>query len=453
MTIILNMEVRSMPESTILYDKDEMFNQAENYEQGINGYKKDQLKAFQIYKYLSNIENHVLSQYKVGNLYLSNTVSDYYQPTFSEVPLLSSIIEQLRENYFIEDNREAGDVLTKILKDNFKKAKFYLEIAANNGNKDASFALGEIYMDETYGLLDFEKAKEYFVVAAEKNHISAKTRLGEIYALGRDLENAVKLYQESAEQGCCIAMLHLGNMYKKGEYFEKNKELSMKWLLKSSELKHPKAQYLIALNYLNEDNEEAKNKIVNAANLFLNSAEQGYPRAQNMVGLFYYNGIVLKKDFNKAREYFTKATNQCHPDAQFNLAKIFQNGDGVTKNLSKAIVLYTKASQQGHLIAKLNLGKIYYEYHKRFKQYLLNGSNAEWVKNFCQEREKKWGFENNSIMHQFNSMVDLEIFQTHIGFLAEHYLELEKKWGLSKELKKELDKNQDNNWLKKKIKL
>lgn len=447
-----------MPEPTTLYNidlynKDEMCKQAENYEQGINGYKKDQLKAFQIYKYLSNTENHALSQYKVGNLYLSNTVSDYYQPISSEVPLLSSIIEQLREDYFIEDNLEVGNVLIRIFQDNLKKAKIYLEIAANNGNKDAIFALGEIYMDETYGLLDFKKAKEYFVVAAEKNHISAKTRLGEIYALNRDLENAVKLYQESAAQGCCIAMLHLGNMYKKGEYFDQNKELSMKWLLKSAELKHPMAQYVIALNYLSENDGEEKEKIIKAINLCLNSAEQGYPPAQNMVGVFYYNGIVLTKDFNKARKYFTKATSQCYPEAQFNLAKIFQNGDGVTKNLSKAIVLYTKASQQGHLIAKLNLGNIYYEYHKRFKQYLLNGSNAEWVKNFCQKSQEKWGFKNNSIMHQFNSMVDLESFKTHISFLAEHYLELEKKWGLSKELKKELQKNHDKDWLKKKIKL
>lgn len=444
-----------MPESTILYDTDEMFNQAENYLQGINGYKKDLVKAFQIYKYLSKTENHALSQYKLGDLYLSNTISDYYQPTSSEVPLLSSIIQQLREDCSIEDNLEAKDILTRIFQDNLKKAKFYLESAASNGNKDANFALGEIYMDETYGLQDFEKAKGYFIAAVEKDHISAKTRLGEIYALNRDLENAVKLYQESAAQGCCIAMLHLGNMYKIGEYFEKNNELSMKWLLKSSELKHPMAQYIIGLNYLNENNEEEKKeKIINAINLCLNSAEQGYPPAQNMVGVFYYSGIVLKKDFNKAREYFTKATSQCHSDAQFNLAKIFQNGEGVTKNLNKAIALYTKASLQGHIIAKLNLGNIYYEYHKKFKQYVLNGSNAEWVKQFCQEREERWEFKNSAITYKFNSMmVDLENFKTYIGFLAEHYLELEKKWGLPKGLKKELYENHNNDWLRKKIKL
>lgn len=427
---------------------DELLIQGENYCKGINGCEKDFVKASEIYRYLADDMDNAIAQYRIGTLYLNNDIYDGYNPILSGCLLLSSIIEKLREEFLIENNLEAKIILTRIIQDNLRKAKFYLKKSADNGNADAMFVLGQIYMGAICEPQTIAKAREYFVLAVEKNHISAKTRLGEIYAFDRDLETAVKLYQEAAEQGCSIAMLHLSQMYNEGIYFEANLDLSLKWLLKSSELNNPIAQCNMTLRYFNDCNTnsnhaEAEEKLIKAMNLCLNSAEQGYPIAQNLVGLFYYKGILHVKDLHKAKRYFTKAAVQGVSEALFYLANMYLNGEGVTRNIDKAINLYTKAAMVGHKLSRLHLGDIYDEYHKMFAQYSIKGLNAEWVKQFCRDREEKLKSNAGIFIDATESIVNLPEFKSYVDFLAGHYLELEKKWGLPKEDKRELHKDHD----------
>lgn len=445
----------------------EMLVEAENYSSGVNGYSKDSNKAFHIYQHLLDSTEHVLAICKIANLYLNNEISDYYQLTYQGAPALSSIIEELQENYFIDNNIESREILHRLFRDNTETAKMYLKSAVEYGSVDACCTLGSIYLREIHAnqkyetnieqLQSFQKAKKYFMLAIEidKNQFTAKTNLGRLYALSGDIDNAIKLYEESAANGCGLAMCYLGYIYYNGiKYFPENEKKFLEYHLKAAELNQPVAQYYIAFKYLNDyqdrEDDEAKEKIIKSLAFFLNAAEQKYAPAQRMVGLLYYKGICLKQDLINAKKYFTKAAIQKDIEAQFFLANIYHYGEGTPINMDRAIHLYSKAAHQGHILSRYKLGEIYLEYSKKFKKFdakILNDYNKS-VRKFLVNDIKKLGFNDDFISDTFDQMKDNEQLTNYVAFMSTHYLELEKKWGLTKESKEQLRiSNSENNIL------
>ena len=51
----------------------------------------------------------------------------------------------------------------------------------------------------------------------------------------------------------------------------------------------------------------------------INAAEQGDAEAQSKLGCYYIQGKTVKKDVEKAVEWWTKSAEQKNSDAQFNL--------------------------------------------------------------------------------------------------------------------------------------
>ncbi|MBF0107022.1 MAG: SEL1-like repeat protein [Deltaproteobacteria bacterium] len=65
------------------------------------------------------------------------------------------------------------------------------------------------------------------------------------------------------------------------------------------------------------------------------------------LGLQYYEGRGVKKDFKEAFTAFHKAAEQGHAIAQCNLGLMYDNGEGVRKDYKKALEWYKKAAEQG----------------------------------------------------------------------------------------------------------
>ncbi|MDH0356637.1 tetratricopeptide repeat protein [Morganella sp. GD04133] len=80
-------------------------------------------------------------------------------------------------------------------------------------------------------------------------------------------------------------------------------------------------------------------------NSTLKAAEQGDAKAQNNLGLMYYNGEGVQQDDFKAFEWYTKAAEQGDAKAQFNLGLMYDNGEGVQQDDVKAFEWYTKAAE------------------------------------------------------------------------------------------------------------
>ena len=102
------------------------------------------------------------------------------------------------------------------------------------------------------------------------------------------------------------------------------------------------------------------------------SVEQGYPKAQQDLGLMYYDSKIVSQNYNKALNLFQKAADQDNPEAQFSLGTMYVNGYGTPANYDKALIWYEKAAENGNIKAQFNLGNM----HAMGKGVPVNNINA-----------------------------------------------------------------------------
>jgi len=84
-------------------------------------------------------------------------------------------------------------------------------------------------------------------------------------------------------------------------------------------------------------------------------AEQGDAAAQNYVGIHYYLGLGVDRDYHQALEWYERAARAGHPDAQRNTGVMYHYGRGVPRDYYTAYIWYFAAAQQGSEKAKIHL--------------------------------------------------------------------------------------------------
>ncbi len=102
---------------------------------------------------------------------------------------------------------------------------------------------------------------------------------------------------------------------------------------------------------------EAKNSPLR---MVFGRARRGDPWAQLMVGMCYYEGIEVEKDYGKAVEWFLKAAKQGETVAQTLLGECYKCGRGVEEDEEKAVEWYSKAAESGYAQAQYELGFYYF---------------------------------------------------------------------------------------------
>ncbi|MBQ8354135.1 MAG: GNAT family N-acetyltransferase [Oscillospiraceae bacterium] len=80
-------------------------------------------------------------------------------------------------------------------------------------------------------------------------------------------------------------------------------------------------------------------------------AEQGYPLAECQVGYFYYEGLGVEKDLEKAVWWTRRAADHGDRDGQCNLAWFYEDAIGVERDMEQAEFWYRQAALQGHDLA------------------------------------------------------------------------------------------------------
>ncbi len=81
-----------------------------------------------------------------------------------------------------------------------------------------------------------------------------------------------------------------------------------------------------------------------ALKVWLPSAEDGNPEAQNYVGEIYEKGIAGTPDYESAAAWYKKAADKGNSRAQLNLGYLYEKGLGVSKNMAVALNYYRAAS-------------------------------------------------------------------------------------------------------------
>ena len=101
-------------------------------------------------------------------------------------------------------------------------------------------------------------------------------------------------------------------------------------------------------------------------------ADQEDAEAQFNLGVMYYDGEGVTRDYQQAFTWFKKAADQGHARAQYKLGLMYCEGTAfrmlgnfwhMTQDLQQATMCFKKAADQGHAEAQYSLGKAYYEFH------------------------------------------------------------------------------------------
>jgi SEL1 protein len=84
-----------------------------------------------------------------------------------------------------------------------------------------------------------------------------------------------------------------------------------------------------------------------ALQYFQMSADQGYVEGHFLLGIMYYFGYGVKKDYKMAVKYFNLAAQLGHVLGYFNLAQMHATGTGVLRSCTTATELYKNVAERG----------------------------------------------------------------------------------------------------------
>jgi len=91
-------------------------------------------------------------------------------------------------------------------------------------------------------------------------------------------------------------------------------------------------------------------------------AKAGNADAQHLLGLMYYMGRGVPRDYKQAFSWHYKAALQGKADAQYVIGAMYYTGNAVPQDHVLAVQWFRKAAEQGHPDAQHALG-LMYRYH------------------------------------------------------------------------------------------
>ncbi|MEN2466198.1 tetratricopeptide repeat protein [Ornithinibacillus sp. JPR2-1] len=220
---------------------------------------------------------------------------------------------------------------------------------AANGDKDAQVQLGHLYR-----LIERnEWAFPWFNIAAQAGNPEALYWLGNYYYMGKivkkDLEKTFLCYEEAAEKGYPDAINNYADMYLRGEYVEKDNKRALKLFKKAAEHGVPEAMY--TLGYMYENGVGTEIDLEESKAWFTKSALAGDVFAANRLG----HEAVENGKGEEAISWYKMAAEQGDSYGEFNLGLCYENGIGTPINIKKAKIWYQKAALKGDEQAKERL--------------------------------------------------------------------------------------------------
>jgi uncharacterized protein len=88
-------------------------------------------------------------------------------------------------------------------------------------------------------------------------------------------------------------------------------------------------------------------------------AKAGHADAQHLLGLMYYMGRGVARDYKLALMWHRKAAEQGQADAQYVVGAMYYTGNAVSADPKAAVPWFRRAAEKGHAEAQHALGLMY----------------------------------------------------------------------------------------------
>ncbi len=197
----------------------------------------------------------------------------------------------------------------------------------------------------------------WFKKAAEANDTDAQMYCAAAYlfgyGVGKNADTAKRYYIAAAKNGNPIAQYTLAESFIDSKQAA-NKKLGMLWLNKSAEQHYPKAQALLAAQYIDGKNVPVD---IEKAKALLNES-----MAKNEPSAFYQMGQLERAQNNleSAMQWYKKAANSTgYPPALLAMSALYMDEKSSLYDAHEGFLTILKAAQLGSREAQLNLANMY----------------------------------------------------------------------------------------------
>ena len=239
----------------------------------------------------------------------------------------------------------------------FFTARHSYTLSAHQGNEEAYYNLGVLYMNEK--MLNYRAAAlENFLKGAELGHIASHANVGAFYmaegdGVHKDMRLAVQHTKIAADAGNAVAANNLGEMYVRGIGVLQNYEKAVEYFRIAADNGSGKGMDNLAALYV--DGTGVPVNYPEALKLLQSAVDKGVPSAAFKMGMMYFQGLGVPKSVAESLKWFSKAADGGDPDGQNAMCDAYGLGRGVKQNFAQATYWCALAAQQGHKTAAENL--------------------------------------------------------------------------------------------------
>lgn len=250
---------------------------------------------------------------------------------------------------------DSDDAIQSFLRENYAKCEDWLWRAYRNGVSLANLNLSNFYQNGKPGLISPRPEKEPEVdrYGAEKGYPDCMCFYATTLFNDGNKEEAYDLYRRSAERGEPRAFFRAGYSYEMGEGVSKDATRAAQYYQRA--LAAPiqvKANSANRLGMFYYDGKGVERDYAKAFQLLKWAEDNGAGPQFYYLGACYANGQGTQQDYAKALTYLEQIDWNC-PDGFYLLGKLYCNGLGVPADIAKGVEYLRKAGD--HADAKEEL--------------------------------------------------------------------------------------------------
>jgi TPR repeat protein len=233
---------------------------------------------------------------------------------------------------------------------------------ADQGDKYAAYAVGELLLDGNGVPRDPPRALTYLRVAAAQDIPVAQERVAAAYYFGLymvpDYALAAQWFERAARNGLGQAQGNLAHMYAVGQGVPRDETRARYWLEQAMAQDDANAINSYATLLMAGSGGVARDS-ARAIALYRRAADLGSAAAMNNLGGAYRDGDGVAQNYDTARRWFEKSAALHLPQAYTNLGAVYLQGQGVARDPQRAQTYFRTAAQKSEPQAEYNMGSMY----------------------------------------------------------------------------------------------
>jgi len=161
-----------------------------------------------------------------------------------------------------------------------------------------------------------------------------------------DLEKAAQIYKSLAFQGNTKAMVHLGDMFAKGEGVKHNSQNAFALFLCAA--KDGDSDGMCKLARMYQTGDGIRQNFKKAFYYYDKAARLGNPQGCYGAGYLTYKGYGVKQSYHNAEKYLKTGARKHHAGCEFLLGTLYTNDGAGTPDYDKAERYYHRAMKDGN---------------------------------------------------------------------------------------------------------